>query len=101
MADRAFFPAAGVWHVWPKLDERVFGQPELFVGQQLNLSADVRSIEECRAIYTRVTGCGHSETPSQQEALPRNRGQHCLTTLRGSVSGTLAVSLSGPFGSTD
>jgi uncharacterized protein YbjT (DUF2867 family) len=74
MTDRAFFPSAGVWHVWPKLDgwgfrvpwlscsdlgriaERVFEQPELFVGQQLNLSADVRSIEECRAIYTRVTG---------------------------------------------
>jgi uncharacterized protein YbjT (DUF2867 family) len=74
LTDRAFFPAAGVWHVWPTLDgwgfrvpwlscfdlgriaERVFEQPEHFVGQQLNLSADVRSIEECRAIYTRVTG---------------------------------------------
>jgi uncharacterized protein YbjT (DUF2867 family) len=74
MTDRAFFPSAGVWHVWPKLDgwdfrvpwlscsdlgriaARVFEQPELFVGQQLNLSADVRSIEECRAMYKRVTG---------------------------------------------
>lgn len=74
MTDRAFFPPAGVWHVWPRLDgwdfrvpwlschdlgrvaERVFAQPERFVGQQLNLTADVRSLEECREIYTRVVG---------------------------------------------
>ena len=51
MSDRAFFPPAGVWHVWPKLDgwdfrvpwlccrdlgriaERVFAQPERFIGR--------------------------------------------------------------------
>jgi uncharacterized protein YbjT (DUF2867 family) len=74
MTDRAFFPPAGVWHVWPKLDgwdfrvpwlschdlgriaERVFAQPERFIGQQLELTADVRSLAECRQIYTRVVG---------------------------------------------
>lgn len=74
MTDRAFFPPAGVWHVWPKLAgwdfrvpwlschdlgrvaERVFAQPERFIGQQLNLTTDERSLEECRQIYTRVRG---------------------------------------------
>lgn len=74
MTDRAFFPPAGVWHVWPtlagwnfrvpwlschdlgRIAERVFAQPERFVGQQLNLIADVRSLEECRQIHTRVLG---------------------------------------------
>jgi|SRR5688500_3026573 len=74
MTDRAFFPPAGVWHVWPKLDgwdfrvpwlschdlgriaERVFARPEEFVGQRLSLAAEVRSLAECRQIYTRVHG---------------------------------------------
>jgi uncharacterized protein YbjT (DUF2867 family) len=74
MTDRAFFPPAGVWHVWPKLDgwgfrvpwlschdlgriaERAFAQPERFIGQHLDLTADVRSLEECRQTYTRVRG---------------------------------------------
>ena len=74
MTDRDFFPPAGVWHVWPKLDgwdfrvpwlschdlgriaERVFARPEAFIGQQLELAADVRSLEECHQIYARVLG---------------------------------------------
>lgn len=74
MTERAFFPPAGVWHVWPKLDgwdfrvpwlschdlgriaERVFAQPEDFIGQRLSLSADVRSLAECRQMYTRIRG---------------------------------------------
>jgi uncharacterized protein YbjT (DUF2867 family) len=74
MTDRAFFPPAGVWHVWPTIDgwdfrvpwlschdlgritERVFAQPERFVGQQLKVAADVRSLAECRQIYTRIRG---------------------------------------------
>lgn len=65
---------ARVWHVWPKLAdwsfrvpwlschdlgrvaEHVFAQPERFIGRQLCLAADVRSLEECRQIYTRVLG---------------------------------------------
>lgn len=83
MTDRAFFPPAGVWHVWPKLDgwgfrvpwlscsdlgriaERVFEQPERFVGQQLNLSADVRA---------RSTSAGRSTRESPDD---RPGGSRC------------------------
>ena len=74
MTDRAFFPPAGVWHVWPKLAgwgfrvpwlschdlgrvaERVFAQPGHFIGRQLSLTADVRSLEECRETFTSIVG---------------------------------------------
>jgi uncharacterized protein YbjT (DUF2867 family) len=74
MTDRAFFPPAGIWHVWPKISgwdlrvpwlschdlgriaERVFARPEDFLGRQLCLAAEVRSLEECRRIYARVVG---------------------------------------------
>jgi uncharacterized protein YbjT (DUF2867 family) len=81
MTDPAFYPAAGVWHVWPKLAgwdfrvpwlscsdlgliaERVFAQPERFIGEHLQLAGDVRSLEECRQIYTRVRGRGPRRFP--------------------------------------
>jgi uncharacterized protein YbjT (DUF2867 family) len=74
MTDRAFYPAAGVWHVWPGIagwDFRVpwiscqdlgvvaaaaFADPARFAGQTLELAADTRSLGECRAAYARVTG---------------------------------------------
>ncbi|MGY1807120.1 NmrA/HSCARG family protein [Blastococcus sp. SYSU D00669] len=74
MTDRAFHPAAGVWYVWPKLAgwdfrvpwlscrdlgviaEKVFADPGRFVGQDLPLAADVRSLGECRELYARVAG---------------------------------------------
>ncbi|MBC3191904.1 NmrA/HSCARG family protein [Pseudonocardia sp. C8] len=74
MTDPAFHPAVGTWHVWPKLAggsfevpwlcchdlgviaERVFADPGRFIGQDLMLAADRRSLDECRRIYTRVCG---------------------------------------------
>ena len=74
MTDRAFYPAAGVWHVWPQLagwDFRVpwlschdlgviaakaFADPDRYVGQDLKLAAEFRSLDECRRTHARVTG---------------------------------------------
>jgi uncharacterized protein YbjT (DUF2867 family) len=74
MTDPAFYPPAGVWHVWPKLTggsfraswlschdlgviaAKIFAAPERYVGQQLELAADLRTLDECRDIYTRVFG---------------------------------------------
>ena len=74
MTDRKFFPAASTWHVmpglmgadrpvwWLCLDDlgaiaaRVFADPARFVGRDLTLAADVRSIAECRQIWREVTG---------------------------------------------
>jgi len=43
-------------HDLGRIPERVFAQPEKFIGRQLNLTPDVRSLEECRQIWTRVIG---------------------------------------------
>ncbi|RFU21644.1 NmrA family NAD(P)-binding protein [Geodermatophilus marinus] len=74
MTDRAFSPAAGVWHVWPALAgwdvrvpwlscpdlgrvaARVLADPRRFAGRALQLASDVRSLAECREIHTRVLG---------------------------------------------
>lgn len=74
MTERQFFPPASTWHVMPRLmgaarpvgwlavDDlavivaRVFADPERFVGSDLTLTSDVRSIDECRQIWAQVTG---------------------------------------------
>jgi uncharacterized protein YbjT (DUF2867 family) len=84
MTDRAFYPAAGVWHVWPRMagwDFRVpwlschdlgviaakaFADPEGYRGQELLLAAEIRSLEECRATYARVMGRGPRRFPMPQ-----------------------------------
>jgi uncharacterized protein YbjT (DUF2867 family) len=74
MTDADFHPAAGTWHVWPSIagwDFRVpwlacrdlgvvaatvLADPGRFVGADLALAADVRSLGECREAWTRVVG---------------------------------------------
>lgn len=74
MSDPAFYPAVGVWHVMPKLmgGERVvpwlavddlgaivakaFADPSRFIGADISLAADVKSIDQCRAEWTEVFG---------------------------------------------
>jgi uncharacterized protein YbjT (DUF2867 family) len=74
MTDRAYYPAVSTWHVMPKLmgearpvgwlcaDDlaivaaRAFATPASFIGQDLRLASDVRSIEECRALHRQVLG---------------------------------------------
>jgi uncharacterized protein YbjT (DUF2867 family) len=74
MTDAGYFPQSSTWYTMPKLlgdDYRVswisvrdlgaiaakaFADPERFVGRELNLVADVRSISECREIYREVRG---------------------------------------------
>ena len=74
MTASKFFPAASTWHVMPKLmgavrpvgwlavDDlaviaaKVFGDPDRFIGRDLTLVADVRSIDECRNVWGEVMG---------------------------------------------
>jgi uncharacterized protein YbjT (DUF2867 family) len=81
MTDPAFHPAAGVWHVWPKLTGwdfevpwlccadlgviagRVFADPERYVGRDLQLAAEVRSLRACRRTYAQVMGRGPRRLP--------------------------------------
>jgi uncharacterized protein YbjT (DUF2867 family) len=81
MTDPAFHPAAGVWHVWPKLAgwdfevpwlccadlgviaAKVFADPGRYVGRELHLAAEVRSLEACRRTYAQVMGRGPRRLP--------------------------------------
>jgi uncharacterized protein YbjT (DUF2867 family) len=74
MTERAFYPPVAVWHVMPKLmgstrvvpwlalDDlgaiaaRVFADPGAYIGADIPLAGDVRSIDECRAIWAAVAG---------------------------------------------
>jgi uncharacterized protein YbjT (DUF2867 family) len=74
MTDKSFYPAFGTWNIWPRLMgddkpvpwiavpdigtvvERVFARPENFIGNELFLAADVRTLGECRSIYEEVAG---------------------------------------------
>jgi uncharacterized protein YbjT (DUF2867 family) len=74
MSDKAFYPPVAVWHVMPRLmgSTRVvpwlavddlgaiaanaFADPGRYVGADIALVGDIKSIEECRALWAEVTG---------------------------------------------
>ena len=74
MTDKAFYPNVSVWHVMPKLvgwdrpipwvgvDDlavvaaAVFARPDEFVGRDLPIASDRRTLEECRNAWKEVTG---------------------------------------------
>jgi uncharacterized protein YbjT (DUF2867 family) len=74
MTDNKFFPMIAMWQVMPNvmgaarkvpwictddlgaIAAKVFDDPGRFIGQELTLAADVRSLEECRTIYREVMG---------------------------------------------
>ena len=74
MTHKKFFPPVAAWQVMPKLmgssrrlpwlctedlgviGTRAFANPQSFVGRDLTLASDVRSLDECRSIYCEVTG---------------------------------------------
>ena len=74
MTHKKFFPPVAAWQVMPKLmgssrrlpwlctedlgaiGARAFADPHSFVGTDLTLASDVRSLEECRSIYREVIG---------------------------------------------
>jgi uncharacterized protein YbjT (DUF2867 family) len=74
MSDKAYYPPVSTWHVMPKLmgadrpvswicvDDlgaiaaKVFADPDSFIGKELQLASDLRSIAECREIWRKITG---------------------------------------------
>lgn len=100
MTDRGYYPAVSVWHVMPGLmgdsrpvgwlavDDlgaiaaRVFADPGRWAGQDLGLVADVRSIEECRAIWREVTGRAPRGVPMPTWLFERFVGTDLTTMWR-------------------
>jgi hypothetical protein len=74
MIDKGFYPAVSTWHLMPKLmgttrpvgwigtedvgtiAATAFASPDQFIGQEIKLASDVKSIEESRMIYREVMG---------------------------------------------
>jgi uncharacterized protein YbjT (DUF2867 family) len=74
MTDKAYYPQVSVWHVMPKLmgstrtvpwlavDDlgviaaKAFADPTRFIGADIPLAGDLKSIDECRAIWQDVHG---------------------------------------------
>jgi uncharacterized protein YbjT (DUF2867 family) len=74
MTDKAYYPQVAVWHVMPKLmgEDRVvpwlavddvgaiaaraFADPARFIGADLPLAGDLKTIAECRSLWTEVRG---------------------------------------------
>jgi uncharacterized protein YbjT (DUF2867 family) len=81
MTDKAYYPPVSTWHLMPKLmgaarplgwistedlgiiAAKAFAAPERLIGQDIDLASDVKSIEECRAIYRAVMGKKPSRFP--------------------------------------
>ncbi len=74
MTEKKFFPPVAAWNIMPRLmggatrlvwlctDDlgfvaaKAFAEPEQFVGKELLLASDVKSMDECRTLYREVMG---------------------------------------------
>ncbi len=81
MTDPSYYPASSTWHVMPMLmgpDRRIgwisaedlgaiyagfFADPERYVGADLTLMSDVRSLDECAALWKQVMGKARPRLP--------------------------------------
>ena len=100
MTDKAFYPPVSTWHVMPKLmgaDRPVgwicaddvgaiaagaFADPDRFVGLDLALVADVKTIAECRSIWREVTGRPPRRFPMPVRLFERIVGTDLTTMWR-------------------
>jgi uncharacterized protein YbjT (DUF2867 family) len=100
MTDRGYFPAVSTWHLMPELmgadrpvywlgvDDlgaiaaRAFADPATFVGRDLKLAADVRSLAECRRIWREVTGRAPRSLPMPVWMFERFVGTDLTTMWR-------------------
>jgi uncharacterized protein YbjT (DUF2867 family) len=81
MTDKDLYPPVTMWHLMPRLvgedrplpwlsaedlgaiAARVFGDPTTYVGTDLGLAADVRSVAQCREVWRDVTGSAPRRIP--------------------------------------
>jgi uncharacterized protein YbjT (DUF2867 family) len=100
MTDKAYFPRLSVWSVMPRLmgpdtpvgwlcvDDvgaiaaRMFAAPEVWAGKELSLAADVRSVEQCREAWHRVTGRPPRGVPVPVPLFERFAGTDLTTMWR-------------------
>jgi hypothetical protein len=100
MTDKGYYPSVGVWHMMPKLmgpsrpvgwlctDDlgaiaaRVFADPKTWGDADLNLVADVESIDQCKAIWREVRGQRPRGFPMPVRLFERFAGTDLTTMWR-------------------
>jgi hypothetical protein len=81
MTDPSYYPNSSTWYIWPRLmgterkipwlsvqdlgaiAAKAFADPDDYLGKDLPLAADARSLAECREIYREVRGKYPSRFP--------------------------------------
>jgi uncharacterized protein YbjT (DUF2867 family) len=81
MTDPSYYPQSSTWRIWPKLTgwnvkipwlsvqdlgviaAKAFAQPDVYIGQDLVLTADAQTLAECRSSYEQVRGKAPSTFP--------------------------------------
>ncbi|MFI9813295.1 NmrA/HSCARG family protein [Saccharothrix variisporea] len=100
MTDKDFFPPISAWHLMPKLvgedrplpwltaqdlgaiAARVFAEPDRFVGAELALASDVRTLAECRALWVETFGRKPKRFPMPVWMFERFVGKDLTTMWR-------------------
>ena len=109
MTDPAYYPPVSVWSVMPKLmgvDRKVpwlavddvgavaaaaFADPQRFVGAELSLAGDVRSIAECRTLWREAHGRVPRGIPMPVWLFTRVAGADLPTMWRWLRTGTVPL----------
>lgn len=100
MVDRTFYPQSSTWYTMPRLagvDCRIpwlsvrdlgaiaalaFADPDGFIGKDLPLAADVKSLAECRILYREVRGKNPPRFPMPLFVFRRFVGEDVLNMWR-------------------
>ncbi len=97
MTDKAYYPPVSTWQLMPKfmgetrpvgwisvddlgvIAAKAFADRDRFVGQEIRLASDVKSIAECRALYREVTGKNPPRFPMPVWMFKRFMGTDLIT----------------------
>jgi uncharacterized protein YbjT (DUF2867 family) len=100
MTDRVYVPPVSTWHLMPKLmgaDRPVgwvaaddvgaiaahaFANPERYIGQDLHLSSDIQTIDQCRSLYRDIMGRSPRRFPMPVWMFERFVGPDLITMWR-------------------
>jgi uncharacterized protein YbjT (DUF2867 family) len=112
MTDKDFYPPVSTWSLMPRLmgwdtplgwlavDDlgaiaaRAFAEPETYVGADMRLMADVRSLAQCRQIWKQETGRAPRGFPMPQWLFTRFVGDDLPTMWRWLGTGQLTFDAS-------
>lgn len=97
MTDKGYYPPVSMWHLMPKLigenrpivwisaedtgiiAAKTFAAPEQFIGKDIKLASDIKTIKECRALYHNVMGKKPPRFPMPVWMFKRFVGDDLLT----------------------